>query len=72
MTYTPSEQQSLNRAHRYADDIALVTNDIRKVFIEKGIDPMGATEFEQGIYRAIDIIARAVQDGDIAAYEETA
>ena len=54
------------------DGIALVTNDIRKLFIQRGIDPMGATEFEQGIYRAIDIIARAVQDGDIAAYEETA
>ena len=54
------------------DLIALVTNDIRKLFIEGGIDPMGATPFEQGIYRAIDIIATAIQDGDIAAYGETA
>ena len=52
------------------DLIALVTNDIRKLFIEDGIDPMGATEFEQGVYRAIDIIARAMQDGDIAAYAD--
>jgi len=52
------------------DCIALVTNDMNKLFIERGIDPMGATEFEQGVYRAIDIIARAVQDGDIAAYGE--
>ena len=50
------------------DGISLVTNDIRKLFIERGIDPMGATEFEQGVYMAIDIIARAIQDGDIAAY----
>ena len=54
------------------DCIALVTNDIRKLFIQRGIDPMGATEFELGITTAIDIIATAIQDGDIAAYEVTA
>ena len=52
------------------DGISLVTNDIRKLFIVGGIDPLGATEFEQGVYRAIDIIARAIQDGDIAAYAD--
>ena len=53
------------------DCIALVTNDIRKVFIQRGIDPMVSTEFELGITTAIDIIATAIQDGDIAAYGET-
>ena len=54
------------------DGIALVTNDIRKLFIEGGIDPLGATEFELGITMAIDVIAGAVQDGEITAYEVTA
>ena len=56
----------------HEDHIALVTNDMNKLFIQRGIDPMGATEFEQGVYRAIDIIGTAIQDGDIAAYGETA
>ena len=56
----------------HEDHIALVTNDMNKLFIERGIDPMGATEFELGITTAIDIIATAIQDGDIAAYGETA
>ena len=48
---------------QYPDAIALVTNDIRETLIERDIDP-----FEQGVYRAIAIIARAIQGGDIAAY----
>ena len=49
----------------HEDDIALVTNDIRKALIKRDIDP-----FEPGVDRAIAIIARAIQAGDIAAYKE--
>jgi hypothetical protein len=47
----------------HSDSIALVTNDIRMLFIEAGHDP-----FEPGISEAIDIMARAIQDGKVGAY----
>ena len=52
----------------HEDCVALVTNDIRRAIIQAGLDPQGATDFELGISKAIDIMAKAIQDGKIAGY----
>ena len=56
------------RDEKYSDCIALVTNDIRKLFIQAGIDPLGTTYFELGVKEAIGIMAQAIQSGEIGKY----
>jgi len=52
-----------SKGEHYSDAVALVTNDIRRLLINAGLDP-----HEDPIYRVTDIIAKAIQGGAISKY----
>ena len=52
-----------------SDVIALITEEMRRVIMKAGFDPMGATVTELGIAKAITILAEAVHAGTVTDYD---